>query len=62
MKKSRFTEEQIAFALLLAESGTRVADVCRQIGESEATYYTWKKYADFLGGGQRVAQTASARR
>ena len=47
MKKSRFTEEQIAYALRLAESGTAVADVCRQIGVSEATYYTWKKkYAD----------------
>ncbi len=47
MKKSRFTEEQIAYALRLAESGTPVADVCRQIGVSEATYYTWKKkYAD----------------
>jgi putative transposase len=29
------------------ESGTPVVDVCRQIGVSEATYYTWKKkYAD----------------
>jgi len=47
MKKSRFTEEQIAFALRLAESGTPVADVCRQIGISDATFYTWKKkYAD----------------
>ena len=48
MKKSRFTEEQIAYALRLADSGTPVVDVCRQIGVSEATYYTWKKkYADF---------------
>jgi putative transposase len=47
MKKSRVTEEQIAFALRLAESGTPVADVCRQIGISDATFYTWKKkYAD----------------
>ena len=31
----------------LAESGTTVADVCRQVGVSEATYYIWKKkYAD----------------
>ncbi|NYI00647.1 transposase-like protein [Cupriavidus plantarum] len=40
MKRSRFTEEQIAYALRLAESGTPVADVCRQLGVSEATYYT----------------------
>ena len=47
MKKSRFTEEQIAYALRLAEGGTPVADVCRQIGISDATFYTWKKkYAE----------------
>ena len=47
MKKSRFTEEQITYALRLAEGGTPVVDVCRQLGVSEATYYTWKKkYAD----------------
>ncbi|PTQ81479.1 putative transposase [Nitrosospira multiformis] len=47
MKKSRFTEEQIIYALRLADSGQPVVDVCRQIGVSEATFYTWKKkYAD----------------
>lgn len=47
MKKSRFTEEQIAYALRLADGGTPVVDVCRQIGISEATFYAWKKkYAD----------------
>jgi len=49
MKKSRFSEEQIAYALRLAESGTPVVDVCRQIGVSEATYYTWKKKYANLG-------------
>ncbi len=49
MKRSRFTEEQIAYALRLAESGTAVVDVCRQIGVSEATYYTWKKKYGDLG-------------
>ena len=43
MKKSRFTEQQIAYALRQAESGTPVADVCRQLGVSEASFYVWKK-------------------
>ena len=47
MKTSKFTEEQVAYALRLSESGTPVADVCRQMGISEATFYVWrKKYAD----------------
>ena len=49
MKKSRFTEEQIAYALRLAEGGTPVADVCRQLGISDATVYTWKKKYAELG-------------
>jgi putative transposase len=49
MKKSRFKEEQIAYALRLADSGTPVADVCRQIGISDATFYTWKKKYAELG-------------
>lgn len=44
MKKSRFTEEQIAYALKQAELGTAVAKICRKIGVSEATLYNWKKY------------------
>src|ERR1700722_4729238 len=49
MKRSRFTDEQIAYALRQAESGTAVADVCRQIGISEATFYIWKKKYANLG-------------
>ena len=46
MKKSKFTEEQIAFALRQAETGTRVAEVCRKLGISEQTFFRWKrKYA-----------------
>lgn len=48
MKRSRFSEEQIAYALRLAELGAPVVDVCRQI-VSEATYYTWKKKFGDLG-------------
>jgi len=43
MKKSRFTEEHILYALRQAEGGTPVADVCRQLGVSEASFYVWKK-------------------
>ncbi len=42
MKKTRYTEEQIAFALKQAETGTRVEEVCRKMSISEATVYTWK--------------------
>lgn len=47
MKKTKFTEEQILFALKQGSAGQPIADVCRQMGISEATYYVWKKkYAD----------------
>jgi putative transposase len=38
MKKSRYTEEQVLFALKEAEAGQPVGDVCRQMGTSEATF------------------------
>jgi len=43
MKRKRYTEEQIAFALRQAESGTTVAEVTRKMGISEQTFYRWKK-------------------
>ena len=43
MKKSRFTEQQIAFALQQAEAGTRVLEVWRKMGITEQTFYRWKK-------------------
>jgi putative transposase len=43
MKKSKFTEQQIAFALQQAESGTQVTEVCRKMGIAEATFYRWKQ-------------------
>ena len=49
MKKSRFTEDQITFALRQADSGVPVADVCRQLGVSEGTFYLWKKKYGNLG-------------
>ena len=49
MKKKRFSEEQIAFALRQAESGTPVAEVIRKMGITEPTFYRWKK--QFAGMG-----------
>jgi putative transposase len=49
MRKSRFTEEQIAFALRQAETGTKVSEVCRKMGVAEATFYNWKKKYGGLG-------------
>ncbi len=43
MKQKRYTDEQIAFALRQAESGTAVAEICRKLGVSEPTFYWWKK-------------------
>ena len=49
MKRKRFTEEQIAFALRQAESGTAVVEITRKLGISEATFYAWKKRFGSLG-------------
>lgn len=42
MKKSKHNEEQIIRVLQEAEAGTKVAEICRKYGISEATYYNWK--------------------
>ena len=49
MKKSRFSEQQIAFILKQANDGTSVEEVCRKAGISQQTYYRWrKKYAGLM--------------
>ena len=42
MKRSRFTDEQIVKILKLQENGLKVAEICRQNGISEQTFYRWK--------------------
>ena len=49
MKKSKFTDEQIAFALKQAEVGTPVEEVCRKMGISDVTFYNWRKKYGGLG-------------
>jgi putative transposase len=49
VKRSKFTEQQIAFALKQAELGTSVEEVCRKMGISDATFYNWKKKYGGLG-------------
>lgn len=49
MRRSKFTEEQIAMALRQAEAGTAVADICRRLGISQATFFRWKKSYGSLG-------------
>ena len=43
MRKSKFTNEQIAFALKQAELGISVEEVCRKMGISDATFYKWRQ-------------------
>jgi len=49
VKRSRFSEEQIAFALKQQELGTSVEEICRKMGIAEATFYNWKKKYSGLG-------------
>src|SRR6516165_878980 len=43
MAKKGHSEEQILHALRQAESGTRVSEICREYGITDATFYIWKK-------------------
>lgn len=56
--KKRFTETQIIGVLKEAEADKKVADLCRQHGISEATYYNWK--AKFGGMSVSNAQRLKA--
>jgi putative transposase len=49
MKKSRFTEEQIAFAIKQHELGTRTEEICRKMGILDATFYKWRPKSAGLG-------------
>ena len=49
MKKKRFTEEQIAYALAQESTGQTIAEICRKLGVSEQTFYRWKKKFGSMG-------------
>jgi putative transposase len=49
MKRRRFTEEQIAYALRQAEGGTPIAELCRSLGISEQSFYRWKRRYEGMG-------------
>ncbi|PIB31241.1 Hin recombinase, partial [Maribacter sp. 4U21] len=49
MKRSKYSESQIVFAIKQVETGTRIQEVCRKMGISEATFYNWKKKYGGLG-------------
>lgn len=49
MKRSKFTESQIVFAIKQSETGSSVSDVCRKMGVSAATFYNWKRKYGGLG-------------
>jgi putative transposase len=47
IKKSNFSEAQIVYAIREYESGTKVSEITRRLGISQATFFTWKdKYGD----------------
>jgi putative transposase len=49
VRKSRYSDEQVAAALRQAEAGTSIAEITRKLGISEATFYAWRKRFGSLG-------------
>ena len=61
MKRSKFTEAQIAFVLKQVEDGTSIAEVCRKAGIAETTFYNWRKtYVRY--GYRRIGATGRTRK
>ena len=62
MRKSTFTQEQIAYALREVESGTPVLEVCQKLGISEQTCYRWKRKFAGMGIAELRRSCAELRR
>jgi putative transposase len=58
MRKSRFSVEQITYALRQVDTGVPVGELCRKLGISEQTFYVWKKKYGGMGAteARRVSQ------
>ena len=52
MKKSKYSEAQIATALRQVKAGAPIAEVTRKLGVSEQTYYLWRKKYGQMGVGE----------
>jgi putative transposase len=57
MRTSRFTEEQVAYALRQVEAGTPVTQLCRNMGISEQTSCVWNRR--FAGTSPRASGGSS---
>jgi len=57
MRKSKFTEEQIAMALRQHEAGTTVGEICRKLEISDTTFFRWQEQY----GGMGVAELRELR-
>lgn len=57
MRKSKFTEEQIAMAIRQHEAGTTVGEICRKLEISDTTFFRWQK----LYGGMGVTELRELR-
>lgn len=49
MKQKRYSSEQIVYALKRVEGGEKAAEICREMGISEATFYYWRKRYTGMG-------------
>ena len=62
MKASRFSDAQKAFILKQGDEGVSVAEICREAGISQATYFNWKKkYPRHAAAGDEEAEAARGR-